>query len=580
MINQIRLNSFLLLHTIFVIGLYFYLTTDHGYAFVGHPQSTSILFGVCCLLFSIFAFFSFQFFEKYRLFSSAKNQAFSDHKMHHHSNKIYTEKSDFIATISHEIRNPLQAIIGTHELLIKDESISYESKALIKGAYNTSKSLLNMLNQVLDLSKIESGKVELTIEPTCLIELLNDLIQSFQGLCDKSSNTLKIHIDHQLAPSLLLNSTSLKQVLGNLMSNAIKFTDHGTIFLSVNVMNDTHAEQLIQFQVIDTGCGIPENDMSRIIHPYERSQINHFHEIPGTGLGLSITSSLLQSMQSHLHLESKSNFGTSASFRLRLKRTSLPPISKYLEAKRFHEHEYKNYFWGKSALIVDDYPACREVISQQLNYLGFNCIQANQANDGLLVLENHRIDLVITDEFMPNINGRQFASMISQQYPLVKIMILTGDSQFITKLSTEEIALISTFMIKPVELRELFDALTIIFNPNELHWEFNHLLEFTNQNLISAYTLLKSVLITQKELTQEFQAHLKQVNLPQLKPLCHKILGGAKLINAEYLMLHCQKIERSEEDIQQSLVHSVYQELIRLNHQIQKFLDKNYSNMI
>jgi two-component system sensor histidine kinase EvgS len=525
-------------------------------------------------------FVSFQFLKKYRLLPSNKNQLISDLEMHHYANKISSEKSDFIATISHEIRNPLQAIIGTHELLIKDESISYESKSLIKGAYNTSKSLLNMLNQVLDLSKIESGKIELTQEPTCLIELLNDLIQSFQGLCDKSSNVLKIHLDPLIAPSLLINSTSLKQVLGNLISNAIKFTDHGTIFLSVNVMNDTHAEQLIQFQVIDTGCGIPEDDIGRIVHPYERSQMNHFHEIPGTGLGLSISSSLLRSMQSHLHLESKPHLGTSASFRLRLNRSSLSPISKCHDSKKFHAHEYKDYFLGKSALIVDDYPACRDVISQQLHYLGFHCIQADQANDGLLVLDKHHIDLVITDEFMPNINGRQFASMINKQYPTIKIMVLTGDSQFITKLNSEEITLISSFMIKPVELRELFEALKIIMTPNHLHWEFNHLLEFTNQNIVAAYTLLESVLQTQKELTQEIKTHLNQVNLSQLKPLCHKILGGAKLINAQYLMLHCQKIERSEEAIQQKQVRPVYQELIRLNHQIQRFLEKNHSNMI
>jgi hypothetical protein len=159
-------------------------------------------------------------------------------------------------------------------------------------------------------------------------------------------------------------------------------------------------------------------------------------------------------------------------------------------------------------------------------------------------------------------------------------MILTGDSQFISKLSGEEIALISTFMIKPVELKELFEALKIIFLPNNLQWEFNHLLEFTNHNLIAGYALLESVLITQKELTQEIKAHLNQVNIAQFKPLCHKILGGAKLINAEYLMLHCKKIEHSEEVIPQSLVHSVYQELIRLNHQIQEFLEKNHSNMI
>jgi len=580
LINQIRLNSFLLLLATCIIGLYIYIIPENGFNFWKYPEWNILFWGLSCLLIPIFTFLSIQFIKQFRLLPSTKKQLFSALEMHHYSNKMSSEKSDFIATISHEIRNPLQAIIGTHELLIKDENISYESKALIKGAYNTSKSLLNMLNQVLDLSKIESGKIELTQEPTCLMELLNDLIQSFQGLCDKSSNSLKVHLDHLIAPSLLINSTSLKQVLGNLMSNAIKFTDHGTIFLSVNIMNDTHAEQLIQFQIIDTGCGIPEVDIDRIFHPYERSHINHFHKIPGTGLGLSITSSLLHAMQSRLYLESKPNLGTSASFRLRLKRTSLSPMSKNTNSKIFHVHEYKNHFLGKSALIVDDYPACREVISQQLNYLGFNCIQADQAHDGFLALEKHLIDLVITDEFMPNMNGRQFASMISKHHPNIKIMILTGDSQFISKLSGEEIALISTFMIKPVELKELFEALKIIFLSNDLYWNFNHLLEFTNQNLMAAYALLESVLKTQKELTQEIQTHLNQVNIALLKPLCHKILGGAKLIDAQYLMLHCKKIERSEQDIQQPLVHSVYQELIRLNYQIQEFLEKNHSDMI
>jgi len=578
--NLSRLKSLLLIQALFFIGIYFYFIARNGYDFVVHPQWSSILLIITCLLIPIIIFLSIQFFQRNKLLLETKKQLLSVIDVEHPTNKISAEKSDFIATISHEIRNPLQAIIGTHELLIKDENISYESKVLIKGAYNTSKSLLNMLNQVLDLSKIESGKIEIAQEPTCLTELLNDLIQSFQGLCDKRSNTLKTHLDHLLAPSLLINSTGLKQILGNLMSNAIKFTDHGIIFLSVNVMNDTHAEQLIQFQVIDTGCGIAESDIERIVHPYERSQFNHFQEIPGTGLGLSITSALLQSMQSHLHLESKPHFGTSASFRLRLKRSSLPPISKWPNSKKFHIHEYKNYFLGKSALIVDDYPACREVIGQQLNYLGFHCIQADNAHDGLLALEKNPINLVITDEFMPNMNGRQFASMICKRYPNIKIIILTGDSQFISKLSGEEINLISNFMIKPVELPELFEALKIIFLPNNLRWDFNHLIEFTNENRVAAYALLDSVLKTQQELTQEIKTHLIQVNLTQLKPICHKILGGAKLINAQYLILYCQKIERSEDDFQQTLVHHLYKELIRLNHQIKKFLEKNHSNMI
>ena len=561
-------------------GIYTHLIPDSGFTFFAHPKWASWLLGILMFLFCFLIFLCFQFLKIYRSYLSSQENICSMAQMHQHSRELSSAKSNFLATISHEVRNPLQAILGTHELLIRDTTISRQSKTLIQGAYNTSKSIVEMLNQVLDLSKIESGKIALTQEPTSLRELLVHLTQSFQGLCNKRSNVLKIHFDGVIAPSLLIDGTRLKQILANLLSNAIKFTNHGLIYITVTVLNDTHAEQLIQFQVIDTGCGIPEEDLERIIEPYQRSEGSHHQSVPGTGLGLSITTAILHSMDSHLHIDSQPNLGTSAGFRLRLKRSSSLPSSQYQNVIKAKIDNHENYFSGKTALIVDDYPACREIISRQLSYFGFRCFQAEHAQDGLMVMAQQAIDLVITDEFMPDITGRQFAFQVNTQYPLVKIIILTGDTQFIGKLDAEEFNVISACMIKPIELAEFFQSLVKIFTTDSAHWNFNRLLDFANHNEEAAKSILQSILNTQKDLAQELHQQLNQADQSVLRPLCHKILGGAKLINAQFLINYCQNLQKSEKEFAQEMIYQIYQEILILNKQMQDFLQLKNSYMI
>ena len=577
-----KIISLISVATIFIVAtsIYMYLIPDRGFTFFVHPKWASWLFGVLLFLSCFLILFCFQFFKTYRSYLSSQENVCSMAQMHQNSCELSSAKSNFLATISHEVRNPLQAILGTHELLIKDNTISRQSKVLIQGAYNTSKSIVEMLNQVLDLSKIESGKIMLIQEPVSLRELLIQLTQSFQGLCNKRSNVLKIHFDGVIAPSLLIDSTRLKQILANLLSNSIKFTHHGLIYLTVTVLNDTHAEQLIQFQVIDTGCGIPEEDLERIIEPYQRSEDSHHQAVPGTGLGLSITTAILRSMDSHLSIDSNPNLGTSAGFRLRLKRSSSLPLSHYQEVIKTKIDIHENYFSGKTALIVDDYPACREIISRQLSYFGFRCFQAEHAQAGLIIMGQQTIDLVITDEFMPEITGRKFASQINTQYPLAKIIILTGDTQFVGKLEAEELNIISACMIKPIELPDFFQSLVKIFTSDRVRWDFNRLLDFANHNEEAAKSILQSILKTQKDLAQELHLQLHHTDLSILTPLCHKILGGAKLINAQFLINHCQTLQKSEKEFDQDTVNLIYQEILVLNKQMQDFLQLKNSYMI
>jgi len=190
------------------------------------------------------------------------------------------------------------------------------------------------------------------------------------------------------------------------------------------------------------------------------------------------------------------------------------------------------------------------------------------------------IDLVITDEFMPEITGRQIASQINAQYPLAKIIILTGDTQFIGKLEAEELNIISACMIKPIELPDFFQSLVKIFTADRVRWDFNRLLDFANHNEEAAKSILQSILKTQKDLAQELHLQLHHTDLSILTPLCHKILGGAKLINAQFLINHCQTLQKSEKKFDQDTVNLIYQEILVLNKQMQDFLQLKNSYMI
>ena len=566
--------------TFFLLSTYCYFIPETGFQFLNHPKWASWLFGIFIFLLPVIIFLSYQFFKVTKSYADSQESIFSMMQINQHTHKMSSAKSAFLATISHEIRNPLQAIIGTHELLLSDALMSRESRSLVKNAYQTSKSLLSILNQVLDLSKIESGKIDLRQEPTSIKSLLSDLIESFQVLCQHKANHINLHFDKVLAHSLMIDRTRLQQVLSNLISNSIKFTQNGQIFIIINVLNDTHAEQILQFQIIDTGCGIPEKDLERIIEPYERSASLQNQEIPGTGLGLSITNALLGSMGSQLHLESKPNLGTSASFKIKFKRSSSLPKSPLTDLSTINHVNFKKSFSGKTALIVDDYPACREVICKQLTHLGFECFQSENAIDGLNFLSSRQVDLVVSDEFMPNISGREFAKTLKQKYPKIKIIILTGDTQFEEKLNHDDVDLVSAFFIKPIELKSLFKCLNILFKKNDLRWDFNRLLDFTNQDLSAARTVLRSIISTQEEIVELMEKAPKPLEPFLISSLCHKTLGGAKLINARTLMNYCLEFRDSNTKNQTNLINLIQDEILQLNQQMQNFLNTKNSDII
>ena len=186
------------------------------------------------------------------------------------ANTASAAKSDYLATMSHEIRTPMHAVIGVQELLLKRVDLTPEQKDLVESANTSSQSLMGIMNNVLDMSKIEAGKYILELQPTNLKQLLHEINQTFAIFSENKRVSLVINIDPLIADVLLIDPLRLRQVLQNLLSNAIKFSAEGVVFFDVRILANDHAGQLIEFRIIDNGVGMAKEDIERALNHMSR----------------------------------------------------------------------------------------------------------------------------------------------------------------------------------------------------------------------------------------------------------------------------------------------------------------------
>ena len=558
-------------YCLLALGIFLHLLPENGFQFLQHPQSASWLLGMCVSMVPVAFLVIVQWLKTHHSFVTSKARITSILAKHQKTKEMNSEKSLFLATISHEIRNPLQAIMGTHELLLKDHQLKPESAKLIQNAHQTTKSLLEILNQVLDVSKIEAGKAPLHLESTDLASLIRHTTHALRPLMNAQLVEMKVFIDPDLAPSLLIDQLRLKQVLVNLISNAIKFTGKGAIFISVHVLSDTHTDQSLQIQIIDTGCGIAKEDMARITEPYERTNYAKVQAIPGSGLGLSISNQLLRSMGSSLHIESTQHLGTCISMRLVCKRSSKLPKKEIPRTAMTQNPTPLPSYVGKKVLIVDDYPACQEIIAQQCQYLGFETILARHALDALDQIQNQAIDVVISDELMPDLSGTQLAKKIQHIAPQIKVIIITGDHLFHEK-HADEIDNIDAYLIKPVFIGDLIHTLEEIFSSNAVLWSLQSLLEYTQADETAAHAILESIRLTQEEIKDQLSRALHQEDWSEVAHLSHKAISGATLIRAQSLITLCHASSIAEAACLKSHVTQIIEVLRKINSQIKHFL--------
>ena len=493
-------------------------------------------------------------------------------KSNHEAIQANHAKSNFLATVSHEIRTPMHAVLGVQELLLQSNSLKKDEKSLLQSAQHSANSLLEMLNQILDLSKIEAGKSPIKNTPTNLSDLITHSINPFILLAQDGGVKCKLQLDPHIAESLLIDAGVIRQIIQNLLSNAIKFTPTGSINISCQVLNDTYAEQLIQITIADTGIGIPTHEINRLLEPYEQIDRGTPNSNPGTGLGLAITSQLLSSISSNLIIESCPSVGTTVSFTITLARSTAKPLP-IIKVGQESLHQSSSRLNHLTALIVDDHAASLQVLRHQLLQLGLTVHTTHDPIKALEIASTHSIDLMITDESMPNMNGRELASQFRKTYPKLIIIGLTADVFAQDKFEIYADAGMDELLIKPVKLGELELAIEKLFKSDKSKgiFDFSKLKEFCGDDSEIQMQILHSILRIQRQSAESLSN--SELITQSIKSLAHKVRGGAQLIGAKDLIDTCLKIESSaDKDLSKSLIDQLLSSINLSNSQISAFM--------
>jgi len=334
-------------------------------------------------------------------------------------------KSEFLANMSHEIRTPMNAIIGFTELL--NEQISEPRlKSYTKTIQNASNTLLILINDILDLSKIEAGKLLITKTPTNIFNLSHDVSSIFIMSVGKKGLDLIVEVDESIPKSLLLDEVRIRQILLNLIGNAVKFTEHGFIKLSIKAFNvEEHLSKLdLEISVEDSGIGIPETQLGKIFEEFKQQDGQDNKKFGGTGLGLSISKRLCEMMDGQISVKSIENRGTT--FRVELHNID---ISSIVEEKNLHDNlaqRRKNIIFKRAkVLVVDDIEDNRELIVKNFEDTAIEIITANDGLEAIKMYESEKPDLILMDIRMPNMNGYEAAMEIKKRED-VPIVALTA----------------------------------------------------------------------------------------------------------------------------------------------------------
>jgi two-component system sensor histidine kinase EvgS len=502
------------------------------------------------------------FYQLQRKYFHQKRAAFELIRSKELAEKANAAKSAFLATMSHEIRTPMNAILGVQELLLGSEQFPQKDKPLLKSAQASAESLLGMLNQVLDISKIEAGKLTLNLEPCNPHQLIMDIHAAFSTVAKKQGLLLHTSIDPRIAEVLMIDSLRLRQVLQNLLSNAIKFTSEGEVYFSITVLADDHAGQLLEFRVIDTGVGMGDDQIKLALQAFEQLPATQesclSEQKRGTGLGFTITSHLVNSMNSHLYFESAPGFGSNIHFSVAFPRTSAaaPQAADFASLKSSAKGLTSKKPGRKNcsihALVVEDHPASRQILSLQLEALGINTCVCENTELALELIKENYFDLMLTDQSMPGMQGSELAKQIRSQGNRDLIIIgVTADIYALDSRHQFLSAGMNGVLIKPLSLGALENELMRYFesSQNSIRSDEPYSFDvFTNlikddprQIMVILEEIEKVHLETLSQLRpSETQSPIDEV---QFQSLVHKVKGGAQLLQATHFVQACQELE-------------------------------------
>jgi two-component system, NarL family, sensor histidine kinase EvgS len=492
-------------------------------------------------------------------------------------------KTTFLATMSHEIRTPMNAVIGMLELALKKADQGVLDRVAIEVASGAARGLLDLIGDILDIARIESGRLSLVPERANLHELIQSVVNVFEGLARQKNLGLQLDLDTLVHDDVMIDPLRFKQVLSNILSNAIKFTDSGGVHLSAQGSRMQDETLFLTLRVEDSGRGVSMDDQQRLFSPFTQASNHGGSNLGGSGLGLVISRTLCEMMGGTLSMHSTLGRGTCIDICL-----TLPVLEPSVELPR-DENETETTRGSLNILVIDDYPANRLLLSQQLSYLGHQITDAEDGAHGLRAWRNGCFDVVITDCNMPILSGYEMVRAIRNEerakgLPRTLILGFTANALPEEKVRCLEAGM-DDCLFKPISLKDLNARLALVEpqDPGLIQREMNltssddidlsSLRELTRGDPDSIKSLLKDLAASIDDDMEKLLRLFTHHDLAGLADLAHRVKGGARIIKAVRLIAFCEALEAaaqgSDSAVLTTAVDNVQQSMEQLSEQLE-----------